>query len=119
MPHLTKSPPSQIDWAKFARLVGFRSPTAARDFYATLGDDRPGRNFTVTRVDIATIEKLFDVVSEIKVDWDRLADRSNLGDVEATKAIFPNLAAFEAEMSWDSDSDSDDTPNKLPRQARL
>ncbi|KAK7960440.1 hypothetical protein PG988_011654 [Apiospora saccharicola] len=121
------SPSLQIDWVKLARIVGFKSAAAARAFHATLGEDKPGGNFHVTRLDIATIEPMFDFVSVARVDWQRLADRSHIGDVEATKAIFFNLAAFEAEMSWDPDSDDSDTRSDgagaanelLRKQARL
>ncbi|KAK8109187.1 hypothetical protein PG984_014988 [Apiospora sp. TS-2023a] len=116
----------EIDWVKFARIVGFKSAAAARAFHATLGEDKPGGNFHVTRLDVATIEPMFDFVSVARVDWQRLADRSHIGDIEATKAIFFNLAAFEAEMSWDSDSDSDTRSDGagaatelLHKQARL
>ncbi|KAK7909247.1 hypothetical protein PG985_015125 [Apiospora marii] len=111
----------EIDWKRYARLARFRSPDAARAFHATLGEDKPGGNFQVTRLDIATLEKLFDVISEIRVDWARLADRSNIGDIEATKTIFPELADFEAEMSWDTEScDSIPVPvKKVSKRAWL
>ncbi|KAK8091556.1 hypothetical protein PG997_001917 [Apiospora hydei] len=81
-------------------MAGFRSAAAARDFFKTLGEEKPGQPYTVTPLDIETIEKMFDIFTDITVDWERLADRSLVGDSEAAKIIFGGLAAFEEEMKY-------------------